>query len=80
MGGQVGFDVKHGPLFIDENFASVRGLGDAIGIHSGGHKRTKRTQFRQFNGQFFLWSGRSLDRVVGYWSWRRRDHGCPWES
>ena len=53
VGGQVGFDVKHGPLFIDENFASIRGPGDAIGIHSGGHKRTKRTQFRQFNGQFF---------------------------
>ena len=53
VGGQDGFDSKHGPLFIDENFASIRGPGEAIGIHSGGQNRTKRTQFRQFNGKFF---------------------------
>jgi hypothetical protein len=53
VGGQNTFDTKHGPLFIDENFASIRGPGEAIGIHSGGQNRTKRTQFRQFNGKFF---------------------------
>ncbi len=53
VGGQDTFDAKHGPLFIDENFASIRGPGDAIGIHSGGHERIKRNQFRYHNGRFF---------------------------
>lgn len=52
VGGQDDFDSLHGPVFIDENFASIRGPGDAIGIHSGGHLGTKRTQFRYFNGRF----------------------------
>lgn len=52
VGGQDTFDAHHGPLFIDENFASVRGPGDAIGLHSGGHAGTKRTQFRLRNGRF----------------------------
>ncbi len=53
VGGQDGFDAMHGPLFIDENFASIRGPGDAIGIHSGGADRVKRTQFRYYDGKFF---------------------------
>lgn len=53
VGGQDTFDYKHGPMFIDENFASIRGPGDAIGVHSGGHTHTKRTHFHQFNGKFF---------------------------
>ena len=40
------------PLFIDECFANIRGPGEAIGLHSGGHEGTKRTQFRFYNGQF----------------------------
>ena len=52
VGGQETFDAKHGPLFIDENFASIRGPGDAIGLHSGGHTLTKRTQYRFHNGDF----------------------------
>jgi len=52
VGGAGTFDYLHGPLFIDENFANIRGPGEAIGIHSGGHKATKRTQFRFHNGQF----------------------------
>jgi hypothetical protein len=52
VGGQDSFDTNHGPLFIDENFASIRGPGDAIGLHSGGHKLMKRTQYRYHNGQF----------------------------
>lgn len=52
VGGQNNFDAHHGPLFIDENFASIRGPEEAIGLHSGGHKLTKRTQYRYANGQF----------------------------
>jgi len=52
VGGQDDFDASHGPLFIDENFASLRGPGQAIGLHSGGHLGTKRTQFRCRNGRF----------------------------
>ncbi|MFA7235455.1 MAG: phytanoyl-CoA dioxygenase family protein [Phycisphaeraceae bacterium] len=52
VGGKETFDYHHGPLFIDENFANVRGPGEAIGIHSGGHEGTKRTQFRYHNGHF----------------------------
>ena len=46
------FDCNHGPCFIDENFASIRGPGQAIGLHSGGHKRVTRCQFRYHDGDF----------------------------
>jgi hypothetical protein len=52
VGGEDTFDYKHGPLFIDENFANIRGPGQAIGLHSGGHTGTKRTQYRFHNGHF----------------------------
>ncbi len=52
VGGEGTFDHKHGPLYIDENFANFRGPGEAIGLHSGGHQRVKRTQFRYHNGRF----------------------------
>jgi hypothetical protein len=52
VGGAGTFDYHHGPLFIDENFANVRGAGEAIGLHSGGHTGTKRNQFRYRNGRF----------------------------
>lgn len=52
VGGQDTFDAQHGPLYIDENFASLRGPGEAIGIHSGGHAGCKRNQFRYHNGHF----------------------------
>jgi hypothetical protein len=39
-------------LYIDETFFSLRGPGEAINIHSGGHSRTIRTQFRYHDGQF----------------------------
>jgi len=52
VGGADTFDYNHGPLFIDECFANVRGPGEAIGLHSGGHDGTKRTQFRYYNGRF----------------------------
>jgi len=52
VGGEGTFDYNAGPLFIDECFASIRGPGQAIGLHSGGHEGTKRTQFRYYNGRF----------------------------
>ncbi len=52
VGGVGTFDYNHGPLFIDECFANIRGPGEAIGLHSGGHEGTKRTQFRYHNGRF----------------------------
>ncbi len=52
VGGANTFDSHHGPLFIDECFANIRGPGEAIGLHSGGHEGTKRTQFRFYNGEF----------------------------
>jgi hypothetical protein len=52
VGGAGTFDYLHGPLFIDENFANIRGPGEAIGLHSGGHQPVKRCQFRFHGGQF----------------------------
>ena len=52
VGGEGTFDYNHGPLFIDENFANLRGPGEAIGLHSGGHTGVKRNQFRFHNGRF----------------------------
>jgi len=46
------FDGLHGPCFIDENFANIRGPGQAIGLHSGGQDRVTRCQFRYHDGQF----------------------------
>ncbi len=46
------FDGHHGTCFIDENFASIRGPGQAIGLHSGGHERVTRCQFRYHDGRF----------------------------
>ncbi|MCY3947297.1 MAG: phytanoyl-CoA dioxygenase family protein [Anaerolineaceae bacterium] len=52
VGGEGTFDWHHGPVFIDENFVTLRGPGEAIGLHSGGHTGTKRTQYRFYNGEF----------------------------
>ena len=52
VGGEGTFDWNHGPLFIDENFANLRGPGQAIGLHSGGELGLKRTQYRYHNGRF----------------------------
>src|SRR5262245_22535304 len=52
IGGEGTFDWSPSPLFIDENFASIRGPGGAIGLHSGGADGVKRTQFRFHNGRF----------------------------
>lgn len=52
VGGEGSFDYLHGPLFIDENFASIRGPGEALPLHSGGHEGVKRTQYLYRNGKF----------------------------
>lgn len=39
-------------LFIDESFVDLRGPGVAIHLHSGGHKRRIRTQYRFHDNQF----------------------------
>ena len=39
-------------VFIDEAVADVRGRGDSTPLHSGGHERLTRTQYRVFNGDF----------------------------
>ena len=40
-------------LYIDEAFVSIRGPGQSINIHAGGHTRSLRGQFRFHNQQFF---------------------------
>lgn len=52
IGGHGTFDGHYGDVFIDENFASLRGRHQAIGIHSGGHTACKRTSYRFHAGQF----------------------------
>ena len=53
VGGQGTFDHAHGPLFIDENLVNIRGVGKAIGMHSGGYPPILRNQFR-FHGNRFM--------------------------
>ena len=52
VGGHETFDRQHGPLFIDENFFSIRGPGESIPIHAGAHDRCKRMGFDYHNGRF----------------------------
>jgi hypothetical protein len=52
LGGHDTFDRASGPLFIDENFYNIRGPGESIPIHSGGHEHCKRTRYDYHNGRF----------------------------
>ena len=52
VGGEGTFDHYHGPLFIDENFANVRGPGEAIGIHSGNPEGLQRNHYRYQDDKF----------------------------
>lgn len=52
IGNQDDFDTSHGPLYIDENFFQITPEGQGTSVHSGGHTRTKHTQFRHHNGDF----------------------------
>lgn len=46
------FDGMHGPMFIDENFGTIRGKAGVIRLHSGGDVGTIRTQYRYHAGKF----------------------------
>lgn len=52
IGSEHNFDKHHGPMFIDENFASLRGPGQAIGMHSGGCEGAIRTHYRFEHDRF----------------------------
>jgi len=52
VGGHNCFDTHHGPIFIDEHFFTIRGPGEAIPLHAGGHDICKRMAFRYHNGRF----------------------------
>ncbi len=52
VGGENTFDYAQGPMYVDEAFANVRGLGEAIPMHSGGHNVAKRCQFEVREGRF----------------------------
>ena len=52
VGGENFSDYHHGALFIDEAIANIKGSGEAIGLHSGGHDTSKRCQYRFHNGLF----------------------------
>jgi hypothetical protein len=52
IGSEHNFDNHHGPMFIDENFASLRGPGQAIGMHSGKAEGSSRIQYRYEHDQF----------------------------
>jgi hypothetical protein len=52
VGGEGSFDHHHGPLFIDENFACVRGPHEAIGMHSGNAECNKKLQYHYQCGKF----------------------------
>jgi hypothetical protein len=52
VGGEGTFDYNHGPLFIDESFATFRSPGQAIGLHAGGYDASKKQQYRVQNGTF----------------------------
>ena len=52
VGGQGSFDTWHGPPSIDENFVTLRGPGEAIPVHSGGHEQAHRTRYHYGDGKF----------------------------
>lgn len=52
VGGHDTHDRYQGPMAIDENFFSVRGPGEAIPIHAGGHELASRSGYRYHNGRF----------------------------
>ncbi|MDD5199737.1 MAG: phytanoyl-CoA dioxygenase family protein [Terrimicrobiaceae bacterium] len=51
VGGDA-YDRLQGPMFIDENFFNIRGPGESIPIHSGGHELCKRIKYDYHNGRF----------------------------
>lgn len=58
--GHETFEHYHGPAFIDENFVTVRGPGDAIPVHSGEHEFCRRTAYGYAAGRFMCGQGNVL--------------------
>lgn len=52
VGGHDTHDRYHGPLGIDEAFFTIRGPGEAIPIHAGGHELASRSAYRYADGRF----------------------------
>ena len=52
VGGHDSYDRNMGPAFIDENFYNLRGPGEAIPIHGGGHEYIRRVAYEYNNGRF----------------------------
>ena len=52
IGGHGTHDKYHGPAAIDEAFFTIRGPGQAIPVHSGGHEMCSRTGYRYHDGRF----------------------------
>ena len=75
VGGADTFDYNHGPLFIDECFASLRGPGEAIGLHSGGHTGRQAQPVSLFQRALPLRADQYLDGADRYWSRRWLDDG-----
>ena len=65
VGGEGTFDYAQGELFIDENFASLRGPGEAIGIHSG-----QGTSMR--NQSFYVSPRRLCSSACRAWTLKKR--------
>lgn len=52
VGGHGTHDRYHGALGLDEAFFTIRGPGEAIPIHAGGHELASRTGYRYADGRF----------------------------
>jgi hypothetical protein len=52
LGGHDMYEREHGPIYIDENFFNIRGPGESIYLHAGGHDRSNHTIFGYHNGRF----------------------------
>ena len=60
---KVRFDYHHGPIFIDENFVTCRGPGDAIPIHGGGHDHCKKMSYGYAQRPLLLRADKRVGRV-----------------
>lgn len=50
--GNTGFEALHGPIYMDECFATSRAPGEGFYLHSGAFEKVKHIQYRYENGQF----------------------------
>ena len=52
VGGHDSYDRHPGPAFIDEHFYNLRGPGESIPIHGGGHDYIRRVAYDYRNSRF----------------------------